>query len=130
VVHIPNMERPMATRRKSALPRKGRKTSKSPRRKNRASQAPGSTKIDVREIAHRNPAPTQLLASNKSGQDPKSQFVAAFHPQLLGNVAYFSICKSISFTGDLLEAAAPALLAFQERMRPMDALELALTRRW
>jgi hypothetical protein len=37
----------------------------------------------------------------------------------------------MSMGGELLEAAAPAVLAFQERMRPMDALEeLALTRRW
>jgi hypothetical protein len=76
-------------------------------------------------------APAQLFASNKSERDSKSQFLAAFHPQLLGNVPYFSLSKSMSLTGDLLEAAAPALLAFQERMRPMDALEeLALTRRW
>jgi hypothetical protein len=100
-------------------------------RKSRALQVPGSTKIDVREIAHRSSAPPQLPASNKSGQDPKSQFLATFHPQLLGNVAYFCAAKSMSMTGDLLEAAAPAVLAFQERMCPTDALEeLALTRRW
>jgi hypothetical protein len=114
----------MTKRRKSkSHSRKIRCTTKSPRRKNRVFQATGSTKIDVREIEHRNSEPTQLPSPNETDQDPKSQFLAAFHPQLLGNVAYFCAAKSMSMTGDLLEAAAPAVLAFQERMRPMDALE-------
>jgi hypothetical protein len=119
----------MAKRRKSkSSSRKTCKPSGVRHRKNRSLEIFSQTNGGHLEIAHGGLAPAQLPASNKSEQDSKSQFLAAFHPQLLGNVAYFCLSKSMSLTGDLLEAAAPAVLAFQERMRPTDALEeLALS---
>jgi hypothetical protein len=119
----------MATRGKSkSFPRKNRKAVRSPRRKNRALGISNPIKGGPCEIAQHSPAPLQLPASNKSEQDSKSQFLAAFHPQLLGNLPYFFLAKSMSMGGELLEAAAPAVLAFQERMCPTDALEeLALS---
>jgi hypothetical protein len=81
-----------------------------------------------REHSVENPAQLETDNSGKDRTDFLAVCVKRFHPDLLGDLAYFRLAESMGLKGEHLDAAYSAPLYFQKEMRPKDGLErLALT---
>ncbi len=104
------------------------KTAKSKRNMKTAPQLSDSKQAGNQKLARRGSGTLQPSPSGRSDQDSGTNKLAAVHPDSLADVAYVHLSNKMALGQEQLEMAAPAVLSFQQQMRPKDALErLALT---